>query len=1346
MNVAQRIAALSPEQRALLQRKVEQRAGATNLQPRAAAGPCPLSPSQQLMWLLNQLVAEPSVYHVPIFLRLRGNLNHPALEDALETIRDRHEVLRTTVAVVDGEPLQSVQESRRVGLPILDVPGATIEDREAAIESLCLAEARRPFDLGHDLPLRATLLRVDARDHILLVLANHLAFDGWSRKIFLNELSALYAAFCQGKPNPLSPLAVQYADFAVWQHAQSQTIARQIEYWKSRLAGAPQVLDLPSDRPRPAEQSFRGGRLVNFHPMDVLDGLTSVWRSAGATQFMTLLAAFNLLLSRYSASEDLVIGTPILGRLTPAVEPLIGYFSNTLLIRTDLSGDPTFRELLGRVRGGLLEALEHQDAPLELLTAEMHPERSAGRSPLFQVMFSLTQERARPPALPGLEVSVVRVDRGISRLDLTMGISIGERDFATMVEYSNDLFDAATIARMVGQYRTLLGSIAANPDERISRLKILPDAERRQLVALTNGRGQEPGARSVHALFEDQVQRTPEARAVESRDRSLTYAELNARANQAARCLRLRGAGPGQMVGLYAARSIDAVVGMLAILKTGAAAVPLDPAYPRHRLEMMIADTGMKLALGEGVAEYGVETISLGETAGQSTEDPESAAEPEDAAYVIYTSGSTGRPKGVVLTHRGLVNHHVFARRFYDLGPRDRVLQSSPISFDISLEEIFPALASGAAVVIRPDEVVPGGRDFLNWIEQKRITVLDLPTGLWHQWTSELAALRRPLPDGLRMVIVGGEKAQTSAFLKWREVAGTSIRWINTYGPTEASIIASAYEPGDREIDSRLPLPIGRPVAGARIYILDRHRQPVPIGVPGELYLGGEILARGYLNQPQPNAERFVEDPFIPGARCFKTGDIARFLDDGNIEFIGRADRQVKIRGYRVEPGEIESLLLQHPGVADAAVVDQDDGAGQLRLVAYVADPSLRADENELRRLLKAHLPDYMIPSAFVVMAELPRTDRGKLDRSRLPAAGDAVRATEHGFTAPRDAIEMQLARIWESVLRIRNVGVRDSFFDLGGHSLQAVAMFGQIEKVFGMRLPPATLFRSQTIEELAGVLRGEGCPSTWSSLVPIQPGGSRPPLFCVHAQSGHVVFYQSLANRLGPDQPLYGLQSAGLDGSRAPLATVEEMARHYLSEIRTVQPEGPYYLGGFCLGSYVAFEMARQLDAAGEKVSLLAIFETDGAWRTATSLLRGVAYHRQRMRGLRFSQRVNYLSARTRFRLDRTKNALTRFGAKSVMRWRGSLPRSLREAYVHETNFEANHRYQPRPFSGRIAYFGGAKRGFDPTTFWGGVAQGGVHFWGVPGTGRRIFREPNVQALAVALTEALDEARNKLP
>jgi amino acid adenylation domain-containing protein len=1351
-SLAQRIAALSPEQRESLRRKLEEKTGgASKIQPRGFSGACPLSHSQQLMWLLNQLVAEPSVYHVPIFLRLRGDLNIAALEHALSTIVERHEVLRTTVSVTDGTPVQTVRDPRPVEIPVCEVPGTTAEDREAAIEPMCIAEARRPFDLSTDSPIRASLLRAGPGDHILLALANHLAFDGWSRKIFLRELSVLYAAYCEQKPNPLPPLAVQYADFAAWQHSspQKQVIGRQIDYWKRRLAGAPQVLDLPSDRPRPAVQTFRGSRAVDFHPAPLLEGLGPVSRAEGATQFMALLAAFNALLSRHSGRDDIVIGTPILGRLDSAVEPLIGYFSNTLLIRTDLSGDPPFRELLRRVRMSLVEALEHQEVPLELLTAEMHPERNAGRSPLFQVMFSLTQERAQPPALPGLDVSVVRVDRGISRLDLTMGISIGRDDFATMVEYAGDLFERATIRRMVGHFGTLLASIAANPDERISRLAILPQEERRALVAMAGSPEKSPGETSIHGMFEQQAARTPHAAAVECRGNKLTYGELNARANQVARHLQNLGLATGDMAGLYVTRSVHTVVGLMAILKAGGACVPLDPGYPKERLELMIRDTGMKLALTQSelrdaIQDCGVEAVALDAPeafASLPVEDPGHRTNRDAIAYVIYTSGSTGQPKGVLLTHRGLVSHQAFAIRYYGLGPGDRVLQSSPVTFDISLEEILPALASGATVVIRTDDVVPGGRGFLDWIAERRITVLDLPTGLWHQWTSEMAALGWTLPRDVRLVIVGGEKAQTPVFLKWRDIAPKSVRWINTYGPTEASVIATVYEPGDTQVPPEQPLPIGRPITGARTYILDGNREPVPVGIPGELYLGGEIPARGYLNQPELTAERFLPDPFAgDGTHCYKTGDLARWLADGNIEFLGRADRQIKIRGYRVEPGEIESRLMQYPRITDAAVVERREDNGGLRLVAYLATARGVA-EQEVRTYLKTRLPEYMIPAAFVMVGELPRTDRGKLDRERLPVPEDTARQAES--SAPRDSVQAQLARIWEKVLGIRTVGVREGFFDLGGHSLQAVSMFAEIERVFGKSLPPATLFRAQTIEQLSDVLRAEGCGSAWSALVPIQTEGTRPPLFCVHAQSGQVVFYEALARHLGPEQPFYGLQSLGLDGLHPPLTTVEEMAAHYIREIRTVQPAGPYFLGGFCVGAYIAFEMARQFEAAGQRVAFLGIFDTDGAWRTATTVLSGLAYHRERMRELRANEKIAYLAGRVRFRLGRTKYSAAKSGAEIIMRRRSSVPRAWHELYVFEMNFQANHNYVPRPFGGRITYFKGAeKRGIDPARFWGSIASG-LDLREVPGKGRKLFREPNVQKLAAALAEAIEGARS---
>ena len=1333
------LAGLPPERRELVRRRLlEKQAGSAAVRRRETPGPYPLPYSAQLMWLLNELVAAPSVYNVNICLRLKGDLNRDALQRTLNTLVDRHEALRTNIVVSDGVPLQIVRASGDVHLRIVDVPGAADSEREAELSRMCLAEVGRTLDLENDPLFQAALLRVGPRDHVLILLTHHMVFDGWSRRIVHQELSILYSAYCQGNAPLLPPLPLQFADYAMWQRgeAQTQVILSQIEYWKRKLAGAPQTLDLPTDHPRPAVQSFRGARVYGSFAAPTMEALRKLSSAEGATLFMTVLAAFSVLLFRYTGQEDILVGAPMLGRPRPEFEGIVGYFSNTTVIRCDLSGDPSFRELLRRVRGAVLEALEHEQAPLEKLTMEMHPERDPSRSPLFQVMIGVGDDPPKP-TLAGLEASPVRIDHDTSKLDLVLAVrATGARNLAVL-EYATDLFDPATASRMLEHLCLLLDGAMADPERPISRLPLITEAEKRQLLFGWNDTATDYPGDSLLSRIEPQVTHNPGAAAAEFDGRELTYRELDARANQVAHFLRRRGITSESRVLLCADRSLELPAAVLGVLKAGGACVPLDPACPRGRLETIAADTGATLAITQQsllhrLEGLGIEAICLDADWAAICREPESGCEvcirPEDLAFVLYTSGSTGIPKGVLLTHKGLANHQAFTSLYYGLQPRDRVLQFAPITSDFFLEEVFPAWACGSTVVFRPKDMPLGGREFGRWLQRHRITMVALQTAFWHEWTRSLASSDDPLPTELRLVTIGGEKAQTQALKDWRKKAGATVRWTNTYGPTETSIIATAYEPSSVPEDQRVSIPIGRPIANARIYILDRHLQPVPIGVAGEMYIAGAGLARGYLNRPDLQADRFLPDPFasVPDARMYKTGDLARFLADGNIEFLGRADRQVKVRGYRVEPGEIEAALRQYPSVASAAVVEREQ-AGQIRLVAYVA---LNNDQvpkvSELRAFLKEILPDYMIPSAFVVLdGGLPLTPHGKVDRNALLSVDTDRAGLESEFLGPRDALEMELIGIWEKLLGVHPIGCRDSFFDIGGHSLLAVGLFTRIAEVFGVSLPVATILQAQTVEELAAILRARGWVPRWSSLVPVQPGGSRPPLFCVHAQSGQVLFYRNLARRLGDGQPVYGLQSAGCDGKLPPLRRIEDMAAHYLEEVRQLQPDGPYYLLGFCVGAYIAFEMARQLEACGQEVALLAIVDTDGNWKLANSLRKQMAYHGLRMSGLTLPLRLRYVFGRLGFR------------ATSILRGAAiRLAPSRRSLLIQHSNVLASRAYEPGAYGGRVVYFQGDDP--RPTTFWERIAVGGVEMHTLPGRGVRLFREPGVQDLAEAVAACL--------
>jgi len=1075
---------LSPNRRALVERMLKsRRPGRPDFVPRrSSSGPSALSCAQQLLWLSAQMIPEPSTYNVPIILRITGALDTDALRKTLDAILARHEVLRSRIELMDGNPVQVAGPAVPVPMRILDLTALPEAAREEEVRRLVLEEARHGFDLSCGPLLRALVLQTGALGWHVVLVTHHVAFDGWSKRVFFRELAALYSAIREGKPYPLAELPVQYADYAAWERARAESpeVLRQLAYWKKQLDGAPPVLELPADRPRPPVQSFRGGRLSTSALRPFIEPLKAIRAGEGTTLFMQALSVFCVLLYRYTGQTDLVIGTPILGRPLPELQDLIGVFINTLVLRIDTSGNPTFRELLSRVRKVVLDAFDNQDTPIERLTMELVPERDPSYTPLFQVLFSAGESPMTPPALPGLEVKIEKLDRGITKLDLMFGVTAVEGQMMDGCEYSSDLFDRDTVERMVLTMRTLLEAIVEDPGRRIDDLPLLSkEEERRVTIDWNRTEARIPGRATLHRLVEAQVTRIPGATAAEYGDRSLTYRELNARANRLARRLQSLDVGPDVPVGIFCGPSLAFAVAVLAVLKAGGACVPLDPAYPAERRAFMMQDSGIRVLLAQDVSAAGtppggVRLLDLGrewDLEESGCTDLNVPIGPESLAYIIYTSGTTLEPRGVTLTHQGLVNHSLAAIPLYGFTPAGRMAQFASVSFDISLEEMFPVWMSGGTVVFRPQDLLITGAEFLEWIARRRITALDLPTAFWHSWVEELERLGARPPECLRLVIVGGERAQAPAYAAWRRIAGNRVRWINTYGPTETSVIVTAFEPPADE-DAPATLPIGKPIANMRVYVLDRNLRPVPIGVPGELHVGGAGVARGYRNRPDLTAAKFIPDPFSnePGARLYKTGDLVKYRADGNLEFIGRIDRQAKIHGFRVEPTGIEAVLRAHDAVRDAYVMVRQDSPGDRTLAAYVtAKPGVEMATRDLRDFLRSRLPHYMLPAHLVVLDELPSLPNGKVDWRALPACD---RLSEEAETvAPRTPIEEILVHIWSEVLRRDGIGIHDNFFYLGGHSLLATQVISRVCAEFGIRLSLRTMLEAPTVAELSEIV-----------------------------------------------------------------------------------------------------------------------------------------------------------------------------------------------------------------------------------------------------------------------------------
>lgn len=1356
---ADRRSRLSAAGQALLEKRIRgertQPAGERPIGRRPAEGPAPLSSGQERLWFLDQLGQGGAAYNLPGAWRLRGPLDAAVLERSLGQVVDRHEALRTSIATEDGRPFQLIDPQGSAVLSLVDLRELPESDRQARVLELAAEEARRPFDLARGPLLRASLYRLGELEHVFLAVVHHIVFDGWSWGLFLRELSLSYEAFVQGRTPSLPPLAVQYADFAHWQRQRFQDPAMQaqLEYWKRQLAGSPPLVQLPLDRPRPPVQTFRGSNHCVALPRSLSESLAALSRREGCSLFMTMLAAFDVFVHRHAAVDDVVVGVPIANRTRLEIESLIGLFINTLVMRTDLSGNPSFRQLLGRAREVALEAYAHQDLPFERLVEELHPERDLSFNPLFQVMFDFQNAPRQPLAFEGIEAVPLGIETDSSMFDLTLYLEEDAQGISARFEYNTDLFTAATIERMAARFLTLLEGIAADPESRIADLPMLPQAERQRIVVEWNRTQAEyPRQACLHELVEAQAERTPEATAVVHGSGRLTYRELNGRANQLAHRLRGHRVGPEFLVGVCVERSLEMLVAVLAVLKAGGAYVPLDPSFPAARLSMILEDAGLKVLVTQPEVQGRLPSGSARvlyvedpETARESRENPASAVRSDNLAYVMFTSGSTGRPKGVQVPHRAVVNLLESMGRAPGLAAEDVLVAVTTLSFDIAGLELFLPLARGARVVVAGRDDVVDGRRLAELLEASGATVMQATPATWRMLLDSGWEGRK----GMK-ILCGGEALPTE--LAAELLPRCSSLW-NMYGPTETTIWSTTA----RVLSAEGPVSIGAPIANTQVYVLDATMQPVPIGVAGELYIGGDGLARGYLNRPDLTAERFVENPFGSGdgSRLYRTGDQCRWREDGTLEHLGRLDTQVKVRGYRIELGDIEATLGSHPAVKECAAVVKDGSAGGGRLVAYaVGRPGESPQPAELRQYLQERLPEYMVPSTVVVLERMPLTPNGKVDRRALPEPSYTGTQSDTTYLAPRDQLEMQMTSVWQKVLKISPIGVRDNFFDLGGHSLLAAILFARLEKHLGRKIPLATIFQAPTIEQLAAIVRKKDWQPDWSSLVAIQPGGSRPPLFLVHGAEGNVLLYRELAHYLGPDQPVYGLQSRGLDGSMELSSSIEDMAAQYVKEIRELQPEGPYYLGGYCMGGGVALEMAQQLQAQGQEVALLAMLETNNLTANPGAIsfphrlywrVQNVWFHFQNLLLAKSREGSRFFMHKLQVEKTRFMTA-TRVMLSKLLRTISSktaLP--YPHVFVSRVNDRTYLHYIPRPYKGRIVLFRPLKgfAGLDDAEFgWKEMASEGVDVQVLPVYPRGMLVEPFVRRLAMELKAVLENAQ----
>lgn len=1354
--------------------------------------------TQEALWFLDQLERDRPTYTIYSPIRIRGPLDVALAERALNEIARRHEVLRTTFPEIDGRPVARIAPPEFRPLPVVDLSHLPEAERREALHRGISEEMDRPVDLQRGPLIRITLFRLGNEDHVAVLSTHHIIYDGWSMAVLLRELTALYGAYLTGQPSPLSELPIQYADFAAWQRNQlrGERLESLRAYWRNQLSGvAP--LALPTDHPRPAVRSTRGAVHTAHLSEATAKAVAEFCRREGVTPFMAFLAVLEVLLHRWSGQDDFAVGTPVANRTRPETEALIGYFVNVLVLRGDLSGSPTFRELLARVRQTTLAAYEHQEMTLDQVVEAVNPPRDLGRHPLFQVMFALQNFELAATEQFGLTLSPLE-DGPVARLsffDLTLELWPAGSTYRADWYFATDLFTAATIERMAAQFENLAAMAVAQPDRSIDELPLIDEAERHRLLVEWNQTARQyPQEQCIHELFEEKATAVPDALAVVLGDDRWTYRELNERANQLAWLLRAEGVGPEVRVGICLPRSPELWMAVWGVLKAGGAYVPLDPTHSRDATERsayILRESGVaRIVTCQSVVASldpgGVPTIVLdGEAAArlrvQSTENPPKTASAENLAYILYTSGSTGRPKGVMVTHRNLVNAYYGWQDAYGLGgaaapdherPRSH-LQMASFAFDVFVGDTVRALCSGGKLVICPQEMLLDPERLIELMRREEVDIAEFVPVVFRELI-QYAEQHNESLDFFRLAIVGSDAWYAADHRRARAVLGPKPRLVNSYGLTETTIDSTYFE-GDAEgLPDTAMVPIGRPFPNVRLYILDARMQPVPVGVPGELYIGGDGVSRGYVN-PEANAGRFVVDPFVgKGAKLFRTGDRARWRADGQVEFLGRADDQIKIRGLRIEPGEIEQCLREHPKIAEAAVVVRNRAAGDARLVAYVVgNDGPPPDVVETRRFLGQRLPDYMIPSAVVALEAMPLTNSGKIDRRALPEP-DWERSSLCGaYVPPRNELEEKLAAIWRDVLNVQQVGVEDNFFDLGGSSLLALRLASRVRTELGVDLPLVALFTSPTVAGLAAVIQDLPTstdrvaeappvdPLRWldafvlhgygeadamaalrssnpvqgpgRSLVPLRTEGTEQSLFCVHGLGGHVACFLPLARALPQGRPVYGFQALGLDPDEQPHETIEAMATQYVSEMREIQPQGPYVVCGWSLGGVIALEMAQQLATQGQTAALVAMLDSYLSTKEVESLdwdessvLRWIAPHL----GLELAD-LKRLSLDEQWeRIAEEANVAQGIGVAEIRRL----------AAVCRTQLAAASRYRPKPYAGRVVLFRAGRASGVWDGRWRSLCPA-LEIEHVPGDHYSILRRPDVETLAERLDRYLRTA-----
>ncbi len=1327
------------------------------------SGMYPLSSAQNRIWFMENLNEGTRAYNDPYDFKITGKLDVTKLNQSIQILIERHESFRTIFSNEDGQPQQKILSVLKNDLEIISLESEPEEKVRERLAHYSLINGQRKFDLTKGPLFYFGLLILGKDQYIFLLNFHHIISDAFSVRIFLDELLEVYHSLVENKTPELPEIPVTYKDFAVWENTwlTGDECRKQVDFWKNELLGVPDMLQLPMDMPRPRVQQFRGAEYHFSVDETIRRKLHLICKKHGTSMLVPMLSAFGVMLSKYSLQDDLVIGVPVANRAEEELQTMIGVLINTLPIRIKLDHTAGFSDLVGITGKKFMNAYENQGVPFDRLAEELKVKRSLNSSPIFQVLFNYLTSFRDEMRIPDLSLQMLPGERRVALVDLTLTVYDQQSHADCVIQYDSDLFNHETIERMAGHYLTILNAIVADENIRIGDIPLLTQQEKDLMLEQWNETGREyPKDKCAHQMFEAQAALTPDLIAVEDDHGSLTYKELNERANRLASWLVQKGAGEGTSVALFVERGIDMLVGMQAIVKSGAAFLPLDPIYPKPRLELIVEDAKPVLfltqrKLNDKIPSTGAGIIFMDDHTNYDSQPGVNLqrGNPRMPAYLLYTSGSTGIPKGVPILHSAVVNLVSFFRRMLKVTEKDVMLSVTTIAFDIAELEMYLPLFSGAKVVIASQETVMDMSLLIERIRNSGATLFQATPVtykmlLLNNWSGKA---------GLK-VITGGEALS-------KELARALLErcdevW-NSYGPTETAIYSTSCNLTREDTEGDGFSPIGFPLDNTSVYVLNSHLVPVPVGIPGELYIGGEGLSPGYLNLPETTDQRFIPDHLSgkTGGRLYKTGDLVRYFEDGRLVFLNRIDSQVKIRGFRIELGEIESILAQFSGIRESVVALKEDVTGEKMLIAYyIPDEGMAFGQAELKLFIKERLPDYMVPSAFMKMEKFPLTSNNKIDRKLLPEPDNTAKPDAGTYIKPETPTEKKLAKIWELILKVDKMGIHEDFFESGGHSMIAVTLIIKIEKEFGIRIPLATLFERSTIHSMAELLDqgAKKVSEKWRSLVSIRPEGHKKPLFLVHGLGLNVLLYTTIVNLLDPEQPIYGLQAKGLNGLDAPLETIEAIAAYYISEIMTIEKEGPYNMAGFSFGGKIAFEMARQLTDMGKSVSFLGLFDTvaDGQMEDLTII---------RKNSRKISHMVNYLSWNV-------KSLFTENNDDSPMqvmkrKWKGlerkivgmdlnvkkveqrsngtedELPEYL--TLVHRANTRADKQYVIRPYNGTVHLFRARNQTFyieDPVNYgWDKYALGGVIIHEIPGEHSSIFAPPNDQYFADILQQHLN-------